>query len=164
MRFASVFSSYSTAFTPRLSYHHVFEFCQALFQVLNFSKSVLLLILQKVDRLKLLFIPYHFIIDRRQLVGGRHDGVLLSAFGFFAPEITAQPVVTFLHAISRGTKGLACGFGSFFISLLLISFPPDILLLGHRFSQETKCFSVDHLLRSVPVSASISNAPTSLKP
>jgi hypothetical protein len=42
--------------------------------------------------------------------------------------------------------------------------PPEILLFGHRFSQETKCLSVGHLLKSEPVSARISRAAPSPMP
>ena len=42
--------------------------------------------------------------------------------------------------------------------------PPDILLFGHRLSQETKCLELSHLLISVPVSERISKAVISLNP
>src|SRR6266496_685191 len=48
--------------------------------------------------------------------------------------------------------------------LLLIILPPDILLLGQLFSHEQKFVSFGHLLKSVPVSANISNPPVSLNP
>src|SRR3954454_23274906 len=61
-------------------------------------------------------------------------------------------------------KAWAARFGFFFSRVELISLPPDILLFGHRFSQLTKWSGFSHLLKSTPVSASISRALVALSP
>lgn len=61
-------------------------------------------------------------------------------------------------------KATAAALGFFLSTCELMSFPPEILLFGHRFSQDTKWFREGHLERSVPVSESISRAAISLIP
>lgn len=119
-----------------------------------------------VKRLKALFEANHFVINSGELSGSSQDCIFVTAFGFHSAEVVAKPMVTSLYCVGSVAESMGCvsALGFFLGIWLLMSLPPDILLLGQRFSQDTKCFSEGHLLKLVPVSARISSAAISLMP